>query len=153
MKPVDVVISPVRWAFLIFASVALLSGCRPTAPQANLPESLRDTEAFLESSKRWKAEDLAASSFEAREASGERHVQTLNGLTFLDRESREFELAIVYTRLRMLARTNGLVAKESEFERKAIEALRRGGAGTAASSLVNALERKLWPSADRAGAP
>jgi hypothetical protein len=151
MKPVDVVIPTVGWACLLFASVVLLSDCRPPDSQSNLPGSLRDTEIFLESSKRWKAEDMAGKSFETREASAERHVQTLERLTFLDRESLEFELAIVYTRLRMLARTNGLIEKESMFERRAIEALRRGGAATATSSLVNALERKLWPSADASG--
>lgn len=80
---------------------------------------------------------------QASEEAGRRHIETVQGLQAVEVQMREFEIARVYTRLRMLARARGLKDKESEYEKKAVEAFQRSGAPSATSTMVDALERRL----------
>jgi hypothetical protein len=77
------------------------------------------------------------------ESEGEKYIIVVKGMRYMDDQSREFVAAMVYTRLRMLARGRGNVEKQAEFEKKALDALRRGGAAHATVSTVDILEKKL----------
>ncbi len=104
---------------------------------------MQDTEAFLASAEKWKAAQGSGLTLETLELETDKHVKMVQSLQYLDRPMREFEVARVYTTLRMLARQRGLKEKEAEFEKKAIEALQRSGAPGATSTMVDAVERRL----------
>lgn len=96
------------------------------------------------STARWEHAARSGETLENCQAAGEFHIRTVRGLQFVDPAMQAFEEAKVYTRLRKLARTQGVRNKEVEYEAKAVDALRRTGANShAGPGMVDAMERKL----------
>ena len=128
---------------MLLALLGLLGACRPPAPVGGQGGLMRDTEILLASGEKWKITQSLGASLEECEAEGERHIKVVQELQYIDRRMREYEVARVYTTLRLLGRIRGLPEKEAEFQKKAVEALQRSGAPGATSTMVDALEKRL----------
>lgn len=130
------------WAVPLLVVLATLAACRPVnAPKQDA--MLQEADQFLASGRKWSDVERTDAGLDVLEAAGMRHVETVRSLLTMDVQMREFEVARVYARLRMIARAKGLKDKEAEYEKEAVEAFRRSGAPSATATMVDALERRL----------